>query len=99
LVGEPVDPAGGTARRADRHGVPGNGAHVPAGPDAALLRELTELRSHVERLERQVRDRSAKLEDVAKRLTQLERRIQRASASFPVRTALNFRRRLHRMLK
>jgi predicted RNase H-like nuclease (RuvC/YqgF family) len=99
LVGEPVDPAGGTARRADRRGVPGNGEHVPADPDAALLRELTELRQHVERLEKQVRDRSVKLEDVSKRLTRLERRIDRASASFPVRTALSLRRRLHRMLK
>ena len=101
LVGEPVDPAGDTARRADRRGAREQVPSDQARPDptAALLAELAELRQHVERLESQARTRSAKLDDVAKRLTRLERRIERASASFPVRTALSFRRRLHRLLK
>jgi phage shock protein A len=100
-----VDPAGGTARRADRQSAPEPAEHTAAedqiglDPMTTLLRELTELRQHVGRLESQLRERSSKLEDVAKRLNRLERRIDRASATFPVRTALSLRRRLHRLLK
>ena len=38
-------------------------------------------------------------DDVSRRLGRIERRIERASASFGVRTVLDVRRRLYRLLK
>ena len=68
------------------------GTSAPAGDVADLQRRIVEL-------ERVLKGRNRQLEDVSQRLRRLERRIDRASASFPVRTALRLRRRLHRLLK
>jgi SAM-dependent methyltransferase len=50
-------------------------------------------------LEKLILDRSGQLEEISRRSQRLERRIDRVSASFPVRTALRIRRRLYKMLK
>lgn len=95
-MAESEGPASSTPRRARTNGAPegANGAET-TNPD----RELTALHQRVVRLEKSLRERSTQLEDVSRRLRRLERRIDRASASFPVRTALSLRRRLYRLLR
>jgi phage shock protein A len=81
--------------------VPPRSASSRADSDlvVALQLEVAELNQRIERLEKTVQDRSRKLDDVTRRFGRLERRIERASATFPVRTVLGMRRRLHQMLK
>jgi SAM-dependent methyltransferase len=68
-------------------------------PLAALRPELVDMVERLEGLEKLILDRSAQLEEVARRSQRLERRIDRVSASFPFRTVLWIRRRLYKMLK
>ncbi len=77
------------------------GVRPPAVTDPlhALRPELADMVERLEGLEKLILDRSAQLEDIARRSQRLERRIDRVSASFPFRTALRIRRRLYKMLK
>jgi Methyltransferase domain len=68
-------------------------------PLGALRPELADMVDRLEGLEKLILDRSAQLEEIARRSQRLERRIDRVSASFPVRTALRIRRRLYKLLK
>lgn len=77
------------------------GVYPPAlaDPLSAVRPELVDMVERLEGLEKLIVDRSAQLEEVARRSRRLERRIDRVSASFPVRTALRVRRRLYKLLK
>ena len=77
------------------------GVQPPAVTDPliALRPELADMTERLEGLEKLILDRSAQLEEIARRSQRLERRIDRVSASFPFRTALRIRRRLYKMLK
>ena len=77
------------------------GVQPPPGADplSALRPELADMVERLEGLEKLILDRSAQLEEIARRSQRLERRIDRVSASFPFRTALRVRRRLYKMLK
>lgn len=76
---------------------------------SALKPELAHVNTRLDGLEKliversaqldTIAERSAQLETIAERSARLERRIDRASATFPLRTALSLRRRLHRLLK
>ena len=68
-------------------------------PISALRPELADMVDRLEGLEKLILDRSAQLEDVARRSQRLERRIDRVWASFPIRTALRVRRSLYKLLK
>lgn len=68
-------------------------------PLGALRPELVDMVERLDGLEKLILERSTQLEDIARRSQRLERRIDRVSASFPVRTALRVRRRLHKLLK
>jgi hypothetical protein len=68
-------------------------------PLSALRPELVDMVERLEGLEKLILDRSAQLEDIARRSQRLERRIDRVSASFPFRTVLRIRRGLYKLLK
>ena len=70
-----------------------------ADPLSALRPELVDMVERLEGLEKLILDRSAQLEDIARRSQRLERRIDRVSASFPFRTVLRIRRGLYKLLK
>jgi SAM-dependent methyltransferase len=70
-----------------------------ADPLSAVRPELVDMVERLDGLEKLILDRSAQLEEISRRSQRLERRIDRVSASFPVRTALRVRRRLYKMLK
>lgn len=92
-MAEPAGPGGRTDDATPRRG------GADPDPVRALRLELADMHARVDRLERLLSERTVKLDDVAKRFTRVERRIDRASAAFPVRTALSLRRRLYRLLK
>ena len=77
----------------------GGPAPAVADPLGAVRPELVDMVGRLETLEKLILERSAQLEEVARRSRRLERRIDRVSASFPFRTALRVRRRLYKMLK
>jgi SAM-dependent methyltransferase len=68
-------------------------------PLSAVRPELADMVERLDGLEKLILDRSGQLEEISRRSQRLERRIDRVSASFPVRTALRIRRRLYKMLK
>jgi SAM-dependent methyltransferase len=68
-------------------------------PLSAVRPELVDMVERLDGLEKLILDRSAQLEEISRRSQRLERRINRVSASFPVRTALRVRRQLYKMLK
>jgi len=68
-------------------------------PLRAVRPELADIAERLDGVEKLILDRSAQLEEIARRSQRLERRIDRVTASFPVRTALRVRRRLYKMLK
>jgi SAM-dependent methyltransferase len=70
-----------------------------ADPISALRPELADMVERLDGLEKLILDRSAQLEEIGRRSQRLERRINRASASFPLSTALRVRRTLHKLLK
>ena len=70
-----------------------------ADPLSAVRPELVDMVERLDGLEKLILDRSAQLEEISRRSRRLERRIDRVSASFPVRTALRVRRALYKMLK
>ena len=74
-------------------------AAPPADPVAALRPALAEITDQLHGLEKLVADRIGQLDAIDSRSRRLERRIDRAVASFPFRTLLRIRRGLHRMLK
>jgi SAM-dependent methyltransferase len=65
----------------------------------AGLDKLAEVTDRLAGLEKLVEDRIAQLDAIDTRSRRLERRIDRAVASFPLRTILRLRRGLYRMLK
>jgi hypothetical protein len=71
----------------------------PGDPLEALRPALAEITDRLVELEKLVQDRLGQLAAVDARSRRLERRIDRAVASFPLRTMLRLRRALHRMLK
>jgi SAM-dependent methyltransferase len=74
---------------------------VPQPPDPLeeLRPALAEITDRLAGLEKLMVDRIGQLDAIDTRSRRLERRIDRAVASFPFRTALSIRRGLHRMLK
>jgi hypothetical protein len=89
--------------RQDVRGVPdptlsrtGPPAHDPL---EALRPTLTEINDRLIGLEKLVEDRIGQLDVIDTRSRRLERRIDRAVASFPLRTILRIRRGLYRLLK
>ena len=68
-------------------------------PLSTLRPELADMVERLEGLEKLILDRSAQLEDIARRSQRLERRLDRVSASFPFRTVLRVRRGLYKLLK
>jgi hypothetical protein len=70
-----------------------------ADPISALRPELADMVERLDGLEKLILDRSAQLEEIGRRSQRLERRINRASASFPLSTALRVRRTLYKLLK
>ena len=74
---------------------------IPPLPDPleALRPALAEITDRLVSLEKLVEDRIGQLDAIDSRSRRLERRIDRAVASFPFRTILAVRRGLYRMLK
>ena len=91
--------------RQDTQGIVTNprmrGAQPVPTPDPleALRPALAEINDRLVNLEKLVDDRTGQLDDIDSRSRRLERRIDRAVASFPLRTILRVRRGLYRMLK
>jgi SAM-dependent methyltransferase len=88
----------------DIQGVAGNpesstSEQSPEDPLVFLRPALAEITDRLVELEKLVQDRFGQLDAVDARSRRLERRIDRAVASFPLRTMLSLRRALHRMLK
>ena len=71
----------------------------PPDPVDALRPALAEITDRLVSLEKLVEDRIGQLDAIDSRSRRLERRIDRAAASFPFRTLLAIRRGLYRMLK
>jgi SAM-dependent methyltransferase len=71
----------------------------PPDPLEALRAALAEINDRLIGLEKLVEDRVGQLDAIDTRSRRLERRIDRAVASFPFRTVLRIRRALHRLLK
>jgi hypothetical protein len=74
---------------------------VPSPPDPleALRPALAAITDRLAGLEKLVEDRITQLDAIDTRSRRLERRIDRAVASFPLRTILRLRRGLYRILK
>jgi SAM-dependent methyltransferase len=74
---------------------------TPPSSDAVqvLRPALAEITDRLVDLEKLLADRIGQLDAIDSRSRRLERRIDRAVASFPLRTVLRVRRGLHRMLK
>jgi SAM-dependent methyltransferase len=71
----------------------------PPDPLETLRPALAEINDRLIGLEKLVEDRIGQLDAIDTRSRRLERRIDRAVASFPFRTVLRIRRALHRLLK